>query len=133
MLNLVAGAAFAFAVQPAAAAPMQPPEPPPAFIAAAQGFGQCIQSGAISLPASVTPEAGATQLLAGCSQQRTALETQFEGWVSGPNFPEAGRTIAREQFRSQLGQAEAMIASQIRQSRAAPGPSATPAPTPPRQ
>jgi hypothetical protein len=113
---LLAAAATSLAGQP----PEGAPEPPAAFIQAAQAFGQCLQGGAAKLAATITPEAGATQVVAGCAQQRTDLDAQFEVWISGSGFPEAGRMIAREQFQAELKQVESQVADGIRRGRAAP-------------
>ncbi|HZG45510.1 MAG TPA: hypothetical protein VEZ41_04485 [Allosphingosinicella sp.] len=112
---------FALLLTAAAGQPPQgAPTPPPAFIQAAQAFGQCLQGGAAKLAATVTPEAGATQVVAGCKEQRTMLGAQFEVWISGPGFPEEARTPAREEFQSQLSQVESQVADGIRRLRAAP-------------
>lgn len=116
---LIAAFAFLlFAAQP----PGGGPTPPPEFIQAAQAFGQCLGAGSQALPATVAPEAGAPQVLAGCATQKAALEARFEAWISGPTFPEAGRSIARQQFATQMGLAEGQIAEGIRRGRAAPAP-----------
>lgn len=112
---------------PAPAQPQQQVTPPPAFIQAATALGQCLQGAAGQVPATTSPEAGATQVLAACTTQQTTLETQFEAWVASDAFPAEGRDMARQQFRAQLGQAEAQVANAIRQQRAAP---VAPAPTP---
>ena len=123
MLKYGLSAAALMLASPALAQPPQGgPTPPPEFIQAAQAFGQCIGSNLSSLAATVTPEAGASQAIAGCAAQKTALETRFEAWVSSASFPAEGREIARQQFRTQLGGAEAQIAATIRQQRAAPAP-----------
>jgi hypothetical protein len=75
---MLAATATSLADQPPGGAP----EPSPAFIQAAQEFGQCLQRGAAKLAATVTPEAGATQVVAGCTQQRTDLSLILEAWVS---------------------------------------------------
>ena len=111
----------------APAAPHQQVAPPPAFMQAAQAFGECVEGASSRLPLTVTPEAAAAQALAACAAQKTAVETQFEAWVVSDTFPAEGRDIARTQFRSQFAQAEGQIANAIRQQRAA---AATPAPAP---
>lgn len=111
----------------AAPAQQQQVVPPPAFIQAAEAFGQCVESASSRIPATVTPEATAAQALVACAAQKTAIETQFEAWVASDAFPAGGRDIARQQFRSQFAQAEGQIANAIRQQRAAP---AAPAPPP---
>ncbi len=119
---LLAANAASLAAQPPGGAP----EPPPAFLQAAQAFGQCLQGGAAKLAAAITPEAGATQVVAGCTQQRTDLSIQFEAWVSSSGFPEAGRSIAREEFQAELNRVETQVAAGIRRARAAPAPSKQP-------
>ena len=130
-LFLTASAAIAQPAQtpPPANTPAPPPPvtPPPAFIEAAQAFGTCVEGASSQIAATVTPEAAATQALATCAAQKTAIETQFEAWVASDSFPAEGRDIARAQFRAQFGQVEAQIAGAIRQQRAAPAaPAATP-------
>jgi hypothetical protein len=119
---MLAATATSLADQPPGGAP----EPSPAFIQAAQEFGQCLQRGAAKLAATVTPEAGATQVVAGCTQQRTDLSTHFEAWVSSSGFPEAGRPIAREEFQAELNRVETHVAAGIRRARAAPAPTKQP-------
>jgi len=113
---------------PAPAAPA-PTAPPPAFMAAAQAFGQCIGTGASALARTVTPEAGARQVTTGCAAQKQALDAQFETWISGPTFPAAGRDMARQQFKAQMDGMEPNLAERIRSARAGAA-SATPQPTP---
>ncbi len=130
LLVLTASAAVAQPAQtpPAAGAPAQQQQivPPPAFMQTAEAFGQCVEGAIEQVPASATPEAGAAQALAGCATQKAAMETQFEAWVASDSFPAAGRDMARQQFRTQVGGAEAQIANAIRQQRAAPAAPATP-------
>ena len=125
MLKIGLSAALLVLAAPALAQdPQGGPTPPPAFMASAQAFGQCVGTGIGGLAATVTPEAGATQVLAACATQRTALETQFEAWVASPAFPEAARAPARAQFRERLAGAEAQIAAGIRQGRTSGAPAA---------
>jgi hypothetical protein len=146
-------AAFTFAALPAAAlaqtqpsqpatppatgqtpAPPAPPAPPSPQVVAIQqagaAFGQCIQAGVGSVPATVTPEAGATSVVNGCATQRQALEQAAQALIA--TMPEAQRAGAQEQLRSQLGSVEGQVAAGIRQMRgtAAPTPTPAPAPTP---
>lgn len=116
------------ATPPANAAPAQQQQvvPPPAFIQAAEAFGQCVEGASSQLPITVTPEAAAAQALVTCAAQKNAIETQFEAWVASDAFPAGGRDIARQQFRSQFAQAEGQIANAIRQQRAAAAAPATP-------
>jgi len=117
---------------PSAPAAQTPAGPPPEAIAAVQAagsaFGQCIQTGVMGVPAAVTPEAGATTVLAGCSSQRQALETAVQALIG--TLPEAQRPMAQEQARSQLAGVPAQIAAGIQQMRGASAPAATPAATP---
>lgn len=112
---------------PAAEAPAGPP---PAQMAAVQqagmAFGQCVQTGVSAVPATVTPEAGATTVLAGCSTQRAALEQAAQALLA--TVPEANRAAAQTQIRAQLDAIPAQVADGIRQTRAAAAaPAATPA------
>ena len=133
-LAVVAGQAQPAPPPQAQPAPSPPPQgqmgPPPEFIAAAQTFGNCVKQGSMALPASVTPEAGAQQALAGCAAQRTALDARFEAWVASPGFPEAGRAQAREQYQAQMATVNTQVADGIRKARATPAPAPSPAPTP---
>ena len=114
------------------APPASEPAPPPEFIAAAQSFGQCVGRTASATTATTTPEIGAQQALAGCAAEKTAMETRFESWVSGPAFPEVGRAPARAQFAAQMAQVERRVANGIREARAKapPAPQAPPVPGP---
>jgi hypothetical protein len=125
------GAAPAFAQNDTAPAQPAPSGPPPAEMAAiqaaGQAFGQCIQGAVGSVPATVTPEAGATSVLATCATQRAALERAAQALVAA--MPEAQRAMAQEQVRTQMASVPDQIAAGIRQMRgsAAPAPAATPA------
>jgi hypothetical protein len=127
MFKTVLGAALFVAAAPALAqAPDQgpPSAPPPEFIQAAQAFGECI-GGAIGAAAStLTPEAAADQAVAGCAQQRTALDGAFASWSA--TFPEAVRAMAQEQFRSRMGNVQSAIAAEVRRRREAPAPAPAP-------
>ena len=116
---------------PAPPAPPATPAPPPEFFAAVQGFGQCVETGARGVAATVTPEAGATAVLAGCATQRQELERQVYALIDSPVVPADRKEAARAQARAQLAEIPARIAGQIRQSRA-PQPPAPPAPPSPR-
>ena len=130
---LAAAPAFAQnqAAPPQPAPAQSPPAgPPPAEMAAVQAagmaFGQCVQGAIGSVPATVTPEAGATSVLASCSTQHQALERAAQALVAA--LPEEARGPAQEQVRSQLAGVPAQIAAGIRQSRTPAAPAPTPAP-----
>src|SRR5205085_4948684 len=76
----------AFAQNQTAPAPSAPAGPPPEAIAAVQAasatFGQCIQTGVMGVPASVTPKAGAANVLAGCSTQRMGVEQAVRALIA---------------------------------------------------
>ena len=144
---LFLAAAPALAQPPAAAAPpsggaaAQPaqPQPSPAQIAAiqtsGQAFGTCISGGIANVPATATPEAGATTVLAGCAAQRQALVTAVEAMLD--TMPADQKAAAHAQMESQLAEVPTQVANGIRQQRAAaaaaaaapatPTPSTTPA------
>ena len=130
ILGLTATSAIA-QNQAAPAAPAAPAGPPPAEMAALQtaasAFGQCVQTGVMGVPATVTPEAGATSVLNGCGTQRQALENAANALIA--TLPEAQRGMAQEQLRSQLGGVQGQIVAGIQQMRAgaAAAPAATPA------
>src|SRR5437868_14740874 len=116
---LCLAAAPAFAQNQAAPAPSAPAGPPPEAIAAVQSaasaFGLCIQTGIAGVPASVTPEAGATSVMAGCATQRTTVEQAVQALIA--TLPEAQRTMAQEQLRTQAASVPGQIADGIRQMR----------------
>jgi hypothetical protein len=115
----------AFAQAPASTAPA--PTPPTStqmtsLQTTAMAFGQCVMSGVQGVPASVTPEAGATRVLAGCATQRQQLDQAAEAYIA--TLPEEGKATAREQYRTQMAMAQTQIAARITQLRAAPAPAA---------
>jgi hypothetical protein len=116
------------------APPAQPAPPPPpspevtAIQQAGTAFGQCIQTGVGSVPATATPEAGATRVVNGCSTHRQALEAAAQALIA--TLPEAERAGAQEQVRSQLGAVEGQVAAGIRQMRGTAAPAPAPAPAP---
>lgn len=119
VLCLAATSAFAqTGTPPAQSAPAgPPPEAMAAIQTAAAAFGQCIQTGVMSVPASVTPEAGATTVLNGCSTQRQAVEQAANALIA--TMPAEQRPMAQEQLRSQLGGVQAQVVAGITQMRAA--------------
>ncbi|HEX5183378.1 MAG TPA: hypothetical protein VFW19_09540 [Allosphingosinicella sp.] len=139
-LKLAFPATLLLAAAPIAAQPPAAPNPPaaepaqPAMTAqqaeiqrTAMAFGQCIKTGLDGLSATVTPEAGAASVLAGCAAQRADLGKAVDGMIA--TLPEDQRAAAHTQFETQIGQAQTQIADAIRQHRAAPpAPPAPPAP-----
>ena len=116
---LLLAAAPAIAQAPATGSSAPAPTGPEAAIQqTAMAFGQCISAGVQNVPASVTPDAGAANVLNGCSAQRGALANSVDAMIA--TFPEAQRAQAHAQFESQMGQATAQIAAAISQRRAAP-------------
>jgi hypothetical protein len=120
----------AFAQNQTAPAPAAPAGPPPEAMAAVQqagmAFGTCVQTAAGSVPATVTPEAGAASALASCATQRQTLEQAAHALIA--TLPEAQRAMAEEQMRSQLAALPGQIAVGIAGARgAATPPAATPA------
>jgi hypothetical protein len=105
----------------AATQPAQPPQPSPAQIAAiqqsGQAFGTCISGGVANVPATATPEAGATTVLAGCATQRQALVTAVEAMLD--TLPADQKAAAHAQLESRLAEVPAQVADGIRQQRAA--------------
>jgi hypothetical protein len=140
MLILVPLALFAAGPQTPAPAPTTAPAapaagaqagPPPEFMAAAQGLNQCVGQGASALPASVKPDTGAQQVLAGCATQRATLDKQFETWINGPTFPAAQRDFARAQYQQRLAALPQQLSAALAQraaAAAAPAAAATPTP-----
>ena len=117
---------------PAPAAPPAPAGPPPEAISAVQqagmAFGQCVQTGVQAVPATVTPEAGATSVLGGCAPQRQTLEQAVNALLA--TLPPEQRAAGQERLRTELGGIDAQVAGAIRARRtpAPPAPAATPAP-----
>jgi hypothetical protein len=134
MMRYGLSAALLFAAAPVLAqqaAPAAPQSPAQAEVQnAAIAFGQCVQTGAMALAATVTPEAGAATVLGGCINQKQALERAAEKMIASPAVPEDRKAAAREQLRTQLAAVPSQIANGIRQMRAASvtSPPATPAP-----
>ena len=125
---LIAAATPAFAQsKPAAPKASIPDAVKVAVEQAAQAFATCVNAGVQAVPTSVTPEAGAANVLSGCTTQRQALERAVEAGIAASNLPEDRKAAARERVRNRLAQAQTQIASGIRQSRGAP---ATPTTTP---
>lgn len=109
-----------------------PAGPPPAAVnaiqQAAMALGQCVQTGVENVPATVTPEAGATSVMGGCASQRQQLEQAVQALLA--TFPEDRRAAGQERLRTELGGIEGQIATAIRQRRTPAPPAPTPAPTP---
>ncbi|HEV7659289.1 MAG TPA: hypothetical protein VGO55_05540 [Allosphingosinicella sp.] len=129
-LATLPAAALAQPAPAPAPAPAAPAGPPPAAMAAIQqagmAFGQCVQSGVQAVPATVTPEAGATSVLAGCAPQRQALEQAVEAVLA--TAPEDRRAAGRERLRTELGAVEGQVVEAIRARRAPATPAPAPAP-----
>ena len=120
-----AGAAFAQAGAPVSAPPAPAPAMTPeqnAIQQSVMGFAQCVMAGVPNVPANLTPEAGATNVLAACAAQRRQLDAAVDALIA--TLPEPNKAAAREQYRTQMAAAETQIASRIGQLRAAPAPAA---------
>jgi hypothetical protein len=127
LLSLAASPALAQnQTTPAPAGP--PPEAMSAIQAAATAFGQCVQTGVQGVPAAVTPEAGATNVLAGCSTQKQTLEQAVRALLA--TLPPEQRTAGEAQLNAQLAAVPGQVADGIRQSRAPAAPAQAPAATP---
>ena len=125
---LFAAAVPAMAQPPAASTPpaAAPAGPGAAIQPAAMAFGQCLQTGMQSVPATVTPEAGANSVLGGCSAQRSALVQAVEAMLA--TLPADQQAAGRAQLESRLGAVPTQLADAIRQQRgAAAAPAAAPA------
>jgi hypothetical protein len=113
-----------------APAPAAPAAPDPAAMAAIQqtgtAFGQCVQTGVQAVPATVTPEAGAANVLGGCAPQRQALEQAVNALLA--TLPEDRRAAGQERLRTELGGVEAQVVTAIRARRAPATPAPAPAP-----
>jgi hypothetical protein len=118
---LLCCAAAGTAQQPAPQAPPAAAPPSPAEAAVQQtatAFGQCVMAGIQGVAATVTPEAGATSVLAGCATQRQGLERAVDAHIA--TIPAAQQAGAREQFRGHMAGAEGQIAAAITRRRVAP-------------
>lgn len=114
----------------AAQAAPAPSAPPTVFFTAAQAYGECLKQGGAAAPASVTPEAAAQQVVAGCAAQRAALDSQFDAWISATGMPADSRDAARAQYTARMSGVPAQVAENIRAARARAAPTPTPTPTP---
>ena len=122
--------AAAAAAQPAPSAPAQMPAgTPPEMEAAGQAFAMCIGTGIGGLADTVTAEAGADTVLAGCATQKAALMRVIETSISSSPMTAEQKTAAMGQVTAQFAQARTQIADGIRQARAAAAqaPAASPA------
>jgi hypothetical protein len=120
MLKYGLSAALLVAALPAFA---QNPAPSGAIGQTAQAFAQCVQAGIAGVPASVTPEAGATTVLGGCATQFQALRQAAEAMIA--TMPADQQAAARDQMRTQIAAAQTQVAGLISRRRA--GAAATPA------
>jgi hypothetical protein len=109
---------------PAETTPAAPAQPSPALASAiqtaAQAFGTCVQTGMQGAPATATPDAAATSVLAGCSAQRAGLVQAVSTMIA--SLPADQRAEAQAQADSQLAEAQihSQIVNAITQHRAAP-------------
>jgi len=106
----------------ATAAPAQPQyQPPPEDVSAiqqaAQAFGTCVQTGVVGVPATMTPDAGASSVLAGCASQLQSLRQAAETMIG--HMPENMRAAAHAQLEGQLSVVPVQVAAGITQQRAA--------------
>jgi len=86
----------------------------------AKAFGECLKTGIAGVSATVTPEAGASSVLAGCASQKTALETAADAMIAGLPITDAQKAEIRTQMKAEFAKAETQIADAIRKRRAAP-------------
>ena len=116
---LLCSAAVGVAQQPAPQAPPAPASPAEAAVQqTAMAFGQCVMAGIEGVAATVTPQAGATSVLAGCATQLQGLERAVDAHIA--TIPADQQAGARAQFRTHMGAAEGQIAAAITRRRAAP-------------
>jgi hypothetical protein len=113
-----ASAAFAQAQAPAAEPAASGPQA--AIQQTAMAFGQCLETGIQGVAATVTPEAGATNVIGGCASQRQQLEGAINAFIA--TLPADQQAAAREQARTQLAAAQGQVAAAITRLRAAPAP-----------
>ena len=113
-----AGAAFAQAQAPAAQPAASGPQA--AIQQTAMAFSQCLQTGIQGVAATVTPVAGATSVLGGCTSQRLQLEGAIDALII--TLPADQQAAAREQARTQVAAAQGQVAAAITRMRAAPAP-----------
>src|SRR5690348_12162931 len=84
------GAAYAQASVPSAGEAPTPQQM--AVQQSAMAFGMCVSTGLQGVAASVSAQAGATQVLGGCSSQRDALVSAARTLIAG--LPEAEKAAA---------------------------------------
>ena len=123
-LIALSGAAAAQTAAPAAPA-AQPDPLQVALQTNAMAFGQCVVGGMATVPATVTPQAGAAQVMGACNAQKLQLVQAAEAMIAA--LPEDRRAGATAQLQTRLTSAESEIAEEITRRRAA---AAAPAPTP---
>ena len=116
---LLAASGAAIAQTAAPAAPAAPTDPIQAAVQTnAIAFGQCVVGGIAAVPASVTPQAGAAQIMGNCSSQKLELTRAAEAMIAA--LPADRRAGATTQLQTRLAGAEAEIAAEIARRRAAP-------------
>ena len=124
-LIALSGAAAAQTAAPAAPA-AQPDPLQVALQTNAMAFGQCVVGGIAAVPATVTPQAGASQIMGNCNAQKLQLVQAAEAMIAA--LPEDRRATATAALQTRLASAEGEIAEEITRRRAAPAaPATTPA------
>ena len=125
VLFTLSGAAMAQTAT--AAAPAAQPDPLQVAVqTTATAFGECVVGGIAAVPATVTPQAGAAQVLGGCNAQKLQLVEAAEAMIAA--LPEDRRAGAAAMLQTRLAGAEAEISAEITRRRsAAAAPAATPA------
>jgi hypothetical protein len=123
-----AGLANAQAASSSAQTPPAASGPEAQIQQSAMAFGQCVSTGVHGVAATVSPEAGASSVLAHCAAQRQQLEQTVEAFIA--TLPAEQRAEATAQMHAQMGEVESQVAAGIRQQRsqAAAPQAATPQP-----
>ncbi len=95
-------------VQDAPASPIQ---------LAAKSFGDCMEAKIALVPATVTPQAGADDVLKQCDAQRAGVEQAVEGMIAAA--PPEMQTMARANLKDGLARNRTRVIDKITAMRAA--------------
>ena len=85
---------------------------------AAKSFGDCMEAKIPLVPATVTPEAGADDVIKQCDAQRISLEQAVEGMVAAA--PPEMQTMARDKLKDGLARNRIRVIDKITAMRASP-------------
>ncbi len=106
---------LAAAVQAAPVAPAPAAEPP--IAALAKAFSGCIRGKLPMVPATLSPEAGADEVIKQCAAERSALEQHVEGMIA--QAPEAQKAGTRAEYQAAMAQVRPELVKAITAMRTA--------------